>query len=252
MAEDGLLHTADLLKTALPYVDAKSRLTLELLVKLYELIICMRNFTNNDISACGFDNDKADMEALLKNIRPKCNKDEQAFVDKMLNVFQAKRMFEMYNTYMGAMKAMEGFEGFGGGNTNGDNDSDGEADSYGTNSFFNNLKDFDFSSIFGDNFDSEEFMNNYNNMITDKVDSEEIIVENTYDSYLDDSKLVEEQDNTNSSNNDIANTNNNDKDMFEELKSMIPPDQMQTFENLRMLFGSMSYDDSKKPNENKE
>ena len=92
MAEDDLLHTAEILKTALPYVDIKSRLTLELLVKLYELIICMRNFTNKDIAACGFENEKADMETLLNSIKPKCNKDEQAFVDKMLNVFQAKRI----------------------------------------------------------------------------------------------------------------------------------------------------------------
>ena len=30
----------------------------------------------------------------------------------MLSVFQAKKIFEMYNTYMDVMNTMEGFEGF--------------------------------------------------------------------------------------------------------------------------------------------
>ena len=216
MAEDGLLHTADLLKTALPYVDVKSRLTLELLVKLYELIICMRNYTNNDISACGFENDKADMEALLNIIRPKCSINEQAFVDKMLNIFQAKKMFEMYNTYMEAMNAMEGFDGFACNKSDIDDDSASEATS--STSFMNSFKDYDFSSILGDDDNSDTLMHTYNSMTSDKPDDEA----------------------------------NDDKDMFEELKALIPPEQMQAYENLRMLFGSMSYDDSNKVDESKE
>ncbi len=235
MAEDGLLHTAELLKTALPYIDIKSRLTLELLVKLYELIICMRNFTTNDISACGFENEKADMEALLSNIRPKCNKYEQSFVDKMLNIFQAKRMFEMYNSYMEAMNVMEGFEGFGASNADDNNDSDPSA------SFMNSFSDFDFSSVFGDEFDSESILQSFNSMSSDKKENEE---------YPGDGQ--EGSESNLASDDNIANEAIDDNDMFESLKTMISPDQMETFENLRMLFGSTSYDDNKKPTENKE
>ncbi|TAH68165.1 MAG: hypothetical protein EWM47_08290 [Anaerolineaceae bacterium] len=246
MADDGLLHTAELLKTALPYVDVKSRLTLELLVKLYELIICMRNFTNNDISACGFENEKADMEALLNNIRPKCNKNEQAFVDKMLNVFQAKRMFEMYNTYMEAMNAMQGFDGFGAGD-----DYGSSADDTSTG-FMNSFKDFDFSSIFGGDFNTETFLNNYKTMSSDNTDEIE------YNENYEDNTNSNESSNDNTINNNWTQNKDTTEEtgdydsMFEELKSMITPDQMQTYENLRMLFGSMSYDDNNKPNENKE
>lgn len=232
MAEDGLLHTAELLKTALPYVDVRSRLTLELLVKLYELIICMRNFSTNNINACGFENEKADMEALLSNIRPKCSNYEQAFVDKILNIFQAKRMFEMYNSYMEAMSSMEGFEGFGG------NKTDGDADSYAPMNSFSN---YDFSSIFGDEFDSKSILQSFNSMSSDK---------NDYEEYRDDSEEVNEAKLTSGDN--ISDEAIDDKEMFESLKSLVPPDQMQTFEKLRMLFGSSSYDDSNKANENKE
>lgn len=235
MADDGLLHTAELLKTALPYVDIKSRLTLELLVKLYELIICMRNFTTNDISACSFESEKADMEVLLNNIRPKCNKDEQAFVDRMLNVFQAKRMFEMYNTYMEAMNAMEGFEGFGSGGTDADSDGDNSA------GLMNTFKDFDFTSVFGDDFNTESFLQSYRSTSSDNSDSEKSSID-----------IKEKNDNDLTSDKDIVNESTYSSDMFESIKSIIPPDQMETFENLRMLFGSTSYDDSNKPGENKE
>lgn len=206
MAEDGLLHTAELIKTALPYVDIRTKLTLDLLVKVYELIICIRNFRTKDIAACGFgnNNEKVDMETLLNKIRPNCNQKERAFVDKILNIFQAKRMFEMYNTYMEAMKVMEGFEGFSGK----DSDKDNEG------SFMNNLTNFDFSTIFG---------NEINNKDADN--SSDIV---------DDTATVEstgEEDNNS---------------MFESLKALIPPEQMETFENLRMLFDSMSYDDNEK------
>lgn len=232
MAEDGLLHTTELLKTALPYVDIKSRLTLELLVKLYELIICMRNFTTNDISACGFENEKADMEALLNNIRPKCNTNELAFVDRMLNMFQAKRMFEMYNTYMEAMNAMEGFEGFGG------NSSDGDSDGNNSGGFMNTFKDFDFTSVFGDDFDTEKFLQSYKSTASDNTDFEKS------------SNDIEEANDINlTSGNGLVSESNYSSDMFESLKSMIPPDQMETFENLRMLFDTESYDDSNKSNE---
>ena len=246
MAEDDLLHTAEILKTALPYVDIKSRLTLELLVKLYELIICMRNFTNKDIAACGFENEKADMETLLNSIKPKCNKDEQVFVDKMLNVFQAKRMFEMYNTYMETMNAMQGFEGFGGGDVDGDNGGDASA------GFMNSFKDFDFSSILGEGFDTESFLNSYRTMSSGSNDENENLVDNEAN---DNSNDVEDEyaaDYNSTSSKDIINEDDDYSSMFEELKTMITPDQMQTFENLRMLFGSASYDDSNKDNVNKE
>jgi hypothetical protein len=39
--------------------------------------------------------------------------------------------------------------------------------------------------------------------------------------------------------------NNSQENMINALKTMIPPEQMSTFENLRMLFNAMSYDNNK-------
>lgn len=230
MAEDGLLHTTELLKTALPYVDVRSRLILDLLVKLYELIACLRNFRTKDMAACGFENtyEKVDTETLLKKIRPNCNQKERAFVDRILNIFQAKRIFEMYNTYMEAMKAMEGFDGFSGDNNdfNADNANDNTGD------FMNSFSDFDLTSIIGD--DNSEFGLNDSNIDNDTKS-------NGYDV----TDIKEE----NPDNGKAAGDNSN---LIESLKAMIPPEQMETFENLRMLFETMSYDDNKKSESEKE
>src|SRR5690606_22722119 len=190
MAEDGSLHTTELLRTALPYVDVKSRLTLELLVKLYELILCIRNYTTRNISSCSYQNEKIDMETLLNNIRPKCNEKERSFVDRMLNIFQAKRMFEMYNTYMEAMNAMEGFEGFGGNiicNVSVVNPD--------------NIKVYYLSSVVGDRPSSDDI---YDIAMQNKDYSGESVDGNTSD------------------------YDNNSR--FGALKAMRPPDQIVTFE----------------------
>lgn len=251
MADDGLLHTAEILKSVLPYVDVRSKLTLDLLVKLYELIICMRSYRTNDVTACGFEkekeNEKVDMEALLTNIRPKCNDNERTFVDKMLNIFQAKKMFEMYNTYMEAMKVMQGFEGFG------------DTDNVDSGNFTNNFKDFDFSSILGEgNFNADAFSDIFKDMASASTDQDEY--NSSYESNSSDETEPKESKKYNCTpDNDIVDDTNDDSiadtsnnSMFDSLKAMIPSDQMGTFENLRMLFDSMSYDDSNKLDESKE
>ena len=196
MAESDFLHTAELLKAALPYVDTRTQSTMDLLLKLYEFMACYRNIRTGKMAACGFDNHKVDMEAMITNIQPLCSEKERSFIDKILNIFNAKRMFEMYNTYMSAMKAMQEFGGFG------SEASEGET----ADNVTNNFSGFDFSSIFGNNTESK----------SDTSEAEPGV----------------------------------DNNMFNMLKSMIPPEQMSNFENLRMLFQTMSYDGSSKPDQN--
>lgn len=245
MAEDGLLHTTEMLKTALPYVNARTRLTLDLLLKLFELMVSMYNFRTNDITACGFDeNEEADMETLLNKIRPKCNKQEGSFVDQLLSVFKAKKMFEMYNSYMDVMNTMQGFEGFGGlGGFEGGMDNDF------VSNFMNNFSNFDLSGIDLSSIFAGKDQDIYN----DESDFDNTSTYNTSD-YEDtsdkDDKLSSDENNTSDKNDRLSSDENNEdydnEKMFESLKAMIPPDQMGAYENLRMLFGSPSYDDNSK------
>jgi hypothetical protein len=261
MAEEGFLHTAEILKTALPYVDARSKPTLNLLVKLYELIIGMRNYNSKDMTACGFENEKADIETLLNNIRPNCNQQELSFVDKILNIFQVKKTFEMYNTYMEAMNVMQGFETEG---------SEGDD----TSGFMNSFKGFDLSSLFAENqaetLDKED--SKKEDLKKEDLNKEDSNKEDSNKKDLNKEDLKKEDSNKKDSDEkDLDEADRDEKDldeadrdnyldpkengstsMMESLKAMIPPEQMGTFENLRMLLGSMSYDDNNKSDENKE
>lgn len=223
MAEDGLLHTAELLKTALPYVDVRSKFFLDLLVKIYELIACLRNFRTKDMAACGFENtsEKVDAETLLKKIRPSCTPKERAFVDKILSIFQAKRIYEMYNAYMEAMNESGNFDGFPG-NDNGEGNTD---------NLMNSFSDIDLSEIVGNddsyiNYPATSYADTAPADCGDNINAEE------------------------SQNNSPPVTDNDE--LIESLKAMLPPEQMETFENLRMLFDSMSYDDNKKSESDRE
>jgi len=235
MAEDGLLHTAELIKTALPYVDIRSQLILDLLVKLYELIACLRNLRTKDMAACGFGNtcEKVDAETLLKKIRPNCNQKERAFVDKILSIFQAKRVYEMYNTYMEAIKTMEDFD-------SSSKDSGNEDNGF---NYMASFSDLDLSEIVGnDDYD-----------MTDNDNTDNDIKDGTvYNSTDDDS--ISNYDHMDAVKEDNSNRNSGryNNELIESLKAMIPPEQMETFENLRILFETMSYDDNEKSESDKE
>lgn len=282
MAEDSLLHTTEMLKTALPYVDVRTKLTMDLLLKLFELMVSIRNFRTNDITACGFDeNEEADMETLLNKIKPKCNKQEVVFVDQLLSVFQAKRMFEMYNSYAEVMNTMqgfkdfegfEGFEGFAGG-------MDSDFASNIMNGFSgSDFSGMDLSSIFGgkdedsqNDASDDDKASEYDIANYDDVPESEDISEFGYISshkdiseYEDGSdhhdvseyKDVQDYENVSDNNDELSSDESNEdydnEEMFEALKAMIPPDQMEAFENLRMLFGSKSYDNNSKSDKDKE
>ncbi len=225
MADTDILHTAEILKAALPYVDVRTKTTMDLLLKLYELIDCLRRLGKNSLNSCDYEEQKADMESMLKSIRPLCKDPEKAMVDQLLNFYNAKRMYEMYNTYMSAMKTMQEFGGFSSG-------TDGEA----SDSFMNNFSGFDFSSIFGNNSGSSSSSE-------EASDSEAASEYHGEDADYSDREDKEGQ-HTDDTEGGQGNGGNNQ--MFDMLKNMIPPEQMSTFENLRMLFNTMSYDDNKK------
>ena len=244
MADNDMLHTAEILKAALPFVDTKAKTTMDLLIKFYELITCYNNYKTNRMTACDYTGEKADLETMLKNIQPMCNEKEKPLIDRILSIFNAKRMYEMYNTYMTAMKAMQEFGGFPSEGT------EGEA----ADNSMNNFSGFDFSSIFGngqstDNPAEESYTPNdsapepgYESDLVHKSDSgynpdfnsdHKPTPEDTYGNIGSDK------------NTSVPKADNNDN-MMNMLKSMIPPDQISTFENLRMLLNTMSYDDSSK------
>jgi hypothetical protein len=214
MANQNYLHTAEIMKAALPYFDSMSKVRMEFFTKALDLMGSLNNLSGrNSMVACGYENSSIDMEGLLNGIRPLCDNKERDIIDRILNIFNMKRMFEMYNNLMNTMKTMQEFGGF----PFTDEDSKDDTDTVTGN-------------FTGSNFDS----------IFREGGSE--------DTSSEDTASRDSQTHTH----DNENSFTNDNPMFEMLKTMMPPDQQSTFENLRMLLNTMSYDNNSKSDDSEE
>jgi hypothetical protein len=147
MADQDFSHTAEIMKAALPYIDSRTRVLAEFFTKAFDLMGSLKLFTSFNLAACGFEGTKTDMEGLLTGIRPLCTLKEREFVDRILNFFNMKRMFEMYNNMMSAMKTMQEFDGFPFGDSGTGDDTDNVT---------GNFSNLNFESIFGNSKDSSD------------------------------------------------------------------------------------------------
>lgn len=230
MADQDILHKTELVKAALPYLDSNLKTMAELFVKASDLMGSLKSMKSPDkLAACGFTASKIDLEGLLTGIRPVCNKKEGEIIDRILGFFNMKKMFEMYNNMMETMKTMQEFGGFSFGDSGSEDVND---------SVKGNFSSPNFESIF-QSFQSGMFNNSNpdnNNQSTNNSEQEPDI---SADAPKDDASY---------SNNNSGKPNNM---MFEMLKTMVPPEQISTFENLSMLLNTMSYDSNSRP-DNKE
>lgn len=215
MASQDFMHTAELMKASLPFFDERTRCKVELFSKVFDLMGSLHIIGRESMAACGYGTISIDVEGLLNGIRPVCNHKEREMVDKILNIFNAKRMFEMYNNFMNMMNTMQEFGGFPFGE--GEKESNCDADTV-----TGNFSDANFDSIF----------HSFSQETEDNSEEEVQEPKKEYDSEP--------------NNNGFPN-----QAMFDMLKTMVPPEQQSTFDNLRMLFSTMSYDNNN-PNDHKE
>ncbi|HWT74590.1 MAG TPA: hypothetical protein VN258_07700 [Mobilitalea sp.] len=233
MADQEILHTAEIVKAALPYIDGRYKVTAELFVKTFDLMGSLKLMNgSNNLSACGFTVGKIDVEGLLNGIRPVCNIREGEIIDKILSFFNMKKMFEMYNNIMETMKTMQEFGGFPFGNTSSDD----------TDNVMGNFSSENFASIF------ESLKNaSSNETPSDTFPNTDSPVNKAESSDFKSASKSETEKETTSG---FGNFGNGSNDMmFELLKTMVPPEQMATFENLSMLLKTMTYDNNSKPDD---
>lgn len=101
-------HYATLIRAATPYFDPDSRKTLNLFASVYEVMDSLKSFNQEKgLSAFSLSIKNVDFEGMLKNIRPLCTKKELPFIDKILNIFQIKRMFETYQAFSSMMSMFQ-------------------------------------------------------------------------------------------------------------------------------------------------
>jgi len=251
MADDNYMHTAELMKAALPYVDEKAKASVEFMYKFIDFMGYFRTMTQpTDSAARGFENQKINIEGLLTGIRPFCNDRERPFIDQILNIFNMKRMFETYSKMMQTMKDMPGFEGF----------QNAFASGNATGATGGGPAGFDLSSLFGSLFNqnaaptqekSPDLQTDFNKESHQK-DPPNNDLSNMFSNMFSnmsqsDTKTAPPQDTGSESQ-----TGSNYNDMINMLKSMIPEDKRESYENLGMLFKDSSYDNNSLNDQNKE
>lgn len=271
MADQDYIHTAEIMKAAVPYINSRSRSIVEFFSKALDFMGTFRQFTNsNSMAACGFENEKTDLEGLLKGIRPICNSKEQEMIDRVLSIFNAKRMFEMYNSFMSVMNTMEGFssdnseegassksmfdfsgynfDSIFGNHPQAENDDDiipsedtldkfGASDIASTIYSASDVPDADLNTDY-DNHTNAHYHTNVNSDSDTGINNTNADTDHSTNTFSD-AKTSSDDQTTADSDTPSDNMNNN---MLNMLKAMVPPEQMSTFENLSMLFKTMSYD----------
>lgn len=102
----GTSHIATLIKAASPYFDPDTQRSLHFLSSIYDVMDSVQLLSQKKtVSAFSFSMKNVDFEGLLKGIRPVCSSEEKSLVDKFLNIFSMKRMFETYQM-MSSMMSM--------------------------------------------------------------------------------------------------------------------------------------------------
>lgn len=109
MPKFDIYHSLEILKAAFPHLDSRSKNTLELFIKVGDLLeILSRNRYKSDVSAYSFSDDesksdKTDVVGMLTSVRKVCKDDEIKIVDNLLNLINA---FELYETYQSLFSMM--------------------------------------------------------------------------------------------------------------------------------------------------
>lgn len=91
-------HPLQLLKAALPYMDAPQQRNLTIGIKMMELrnALSLIQDDNNQLSACCDNSDENQTVNMLAQIRQFCSEKEQEWIDLFINFSQA---FQLYSSY---------------------------------------------------------------------------------------------------------------------------------------------------------
>lgn len=124
-------HIMDLIKAAVPYLDDGLKQSLDLIIKVGDLITTMGTAKQNKtgLSILNIDINSIDIEGLLNSVRKVCYDNEREIVDMILNFIKAKNLYETYTTLTQVMASQ----------TSDSNDSNDPNNSTNTNNPFANM-----------------------------------------------------------------------------------------------------------------
>lgn len=138
-------HIMDLIKAAVPYLDDNLKQSLDLVIKVGDLIETMGTAKQNKtgLSILSLDINSIDIEGLLTSVRKVCYDKEREIVDMILNFIKAKNLYQTYTTLTQVMASQ----------TSDSNDPNNSSD---TNNPFGNMGNMgdmaNMASMFGNMF----------------------------------------------------------------------------------------------------
>lgn len=227
-------HTASLIKAATPYFDPDTQKSLHFIAAVYEVMDTVQLFKQKKtVSALSFSMKNVDIEALLKGIRPVCNSQEKPLIDKFLNIFSMRRMFETYQN-LSSMMSMFNSEAS-------NSEPFMRQESYDATSTPPNSEDLNYynDSNIVDDFD---YNNNpsttYQEPRADYLEAAQLY--NDFEKQQYKKQPEEKQHEEKVSEEKQANTSspNNNQQMMEMLGSILTPEQKTTFDAMKMIFDS--------------
>lgn len=91
-------HMLEVLRAAMPYIDSRSQNTMETLLKATDLIHSTRSLSSppGELSAASLNSKSMDLEGLLSSVRDVGYGQERDMIDKMLNYFKARKLYQTY------------------------------------------------------------------------------------------------------------------------------------------------------------
>lgn len=93
-------HGSNLIRSAIPYTDRRSKKTMGLILSFMDLLNSFHGYSNeDDLKACDLDQEETDINALLNGIRPSCSDNEAAMVDQILGFLNVFKIMDVFNSF---------------------------------------------------------------------------------------------------------------------------------------------------------
>lgn len=99
-SKERMQHTMELMEAALPFLDGKPKLSIELALKTSELLDTLQDFPPpSQLSACDLDEKPIDLEALLLGLQTVCSNSEKELIHMLLNFVKAHSIYQSYQAF---------------------------------------------------------------------------------------------------------------------------------------------------------
>ncbi len=101
-------HALAICQTALPHVNIQTQTSMNVILKVNDLVNSIRDLSyTGQLSAMELNEEPPDVEELLTNLKPVCNRQEADFVDMMLNVLSARKLYQAYQDFNEQVQAAQ-------------------------------------------------------------------------------------------------------------------------------------------------